>query len=48
MTNEENSEQVVDFALVPIGSIIETSNAGNWGCFIGVGLNADAGVVAYG
>lgn len=48
MTNEEDSEEVIDFTFVPVRAVIETAKTGNGGSLIGVGLDANAGVVAYG
>lgn len=48
MTNEEDSEEVIDLTLVPVRAVIETAETGNGGSLVGVGLNANAGVVAYG
>jgi hypothetical protein len=46
VADEEDAEQVVDLALVPVGAIIERGDAGDGGDLVGVGLDADAGVVA--
>lgn len=48
MSNEEDTEQVVDLALVPVGTVVQTANRGHGGGLVGVGLDADASVVANG
>lgn len=48
MTDEENSEEIVDFTLIPVGAIVKTSDARNGRGFIGVGLDTNARVVAHG
>lgn len=48
MVDKEDTEQIVNFALVPIGSVIETCDGGNRGRLIGVGLDSNAGVVTDG
>lgn len=48
MTGEENTKEIVYFAFVPVGSVVEGGDAGNGGCFIGIGLDTDAGVVSDG
>lgn len=46
MVGEEDAEKIVDLTLVPVGSIEEGSDTGNGGRLVGVGLDADARVVA--
>jgi hypothetical protein len=46
--NEENTEQVVDFTLVPVGTIVETAKRRDGCGLVGVGLDTDTGVVADG
>lgn len=46
VAGEEDTEQVVDLALVPVGAVKEAGDARHWGRLVGVGLNADARVVA--
>ena len=45
MADEEDAEQVVHLALVPVGAREKAGDAGNGGGLVGVGLDADAGVV---
>lgn len=48
VVDEEDSEEIVDFSLVPVGAIVQTRD-GWHGCrLVGVGLHPDAGVVADG
>lgn len=46
VAGEEDTEKIVDFALVPIGTPVESCDAGDRGRLISVGLDANAGVVA--
>jgi hypothetical protein len=46
VADEEDTEQVVDLTLVPVGTSEETGDAGNGGSLVGVGLDADASIVA--
>jgi hypothetical protein len=48
VSNEEDTEQVVHFTLVPVGTIVETAKRRNGCGLVGVGLDADTGVVADG
>ena len=48
MPREENAKEVVDFAFVPVGAVVETCDGGYGGCFVGVGLDADARIVSDG
>ena len=48
MPYEEHTKEVVDFALVPVGAVVEAADGGHGGGFVGVGFDADAGVVAHG
>lgn len=45
VANEEDSEKVIDFSLVPVCAIVQATDAGNGTGFIGIGLDANAGVV---
>lgn len=47
MANEENAEEIVDLSFVPVCSVVQTCNAGNWRGLICVGLDSNAGVVAH-
>jgi len=46
VADKEDTEQVVDFALVPIGAIEEANDARNRRGLVGVRLDPDSGVVA--
>jgi len=48
VSNKEDTEQVVDFTLVPVGTVVETANRRDGSGLVGVGLDADTGVVADG
>jgi hypothetical protein len=48
VSNEEDTEQVVDLTLVPVGTVVETAKRRNGSGLVGVGLDADTGVVADG
>lgn len=48
VAGEEDAVQVVYLTLVPVGAIEEAGDTGNGGGFVGVGLDADARVVADG
>ena len=48
MASEENTIQIVDLTLVPVGAIEEAGDARNGGSLVGVGLDADSGVVSDG
>jgi hypothetical protein len=48
VADEEDAEHVVDLTLVPVGTVVETCDGRYWRCLIGVGLHADARVVADG
>ena len=45
VSDEEDSEQVVDLTLVPVGTIVKTANRRDGGGLVGVGLDTDTGVV---
>jgi len=47
VAGEEDSKQIVNLALVPVGTIKEGGDAGNGGGLVGVGLDPDSGVVAH-
>lgn len=47
MANEEDPEQVVDFPLVPIGTVEQGRNAGYWRCLVGVGLDSDSCIMSH-
>ena len=46
--NEEDTEQVVDLTLVPVCAVVQTAQRRDGSGLIGVGLDADTGVVADG
>jgi hypothetical protein len=48
VSNEEDTEQVVDLTLVPVGTIVEPAKRRNGSGLVGVGLDADTGVVTDG
>lgn len=48
VANEEDTEHVVDLTLVPVGSVVETCDGRYGRCLVGVGLHANARVVADG
>lgn len=48
VANEEDTEHVVDLTLIPVGSVVETCDGGYGRCLVGVGLHANARVVADG
>lgn len=48
MTRKEDPEKVVDLTFVPVRSVVERADGWHGRGFIGVGLHADARVVAYG
>lgn len=48
VAGEEDAVQVIHLALVPVGAVVEAGDAGDGRGLIGVGLDADAGVVADG
>jgi hypothetical protein len=47
VSNEEDTEQIVDLSLIPVCSIVQTRNAGDWRCLVGVCLDTNSGVVAH-
>ena len=47
MSDEKHTEQIIHLALVPVGAVVEAADGGHGGGFVGVGLDADAGVVAH-
>lgn len=48
MACEENTIEIVHLSLVPVGTIEKTGDTGDGGCFVGIGLDADSGVVSDG
>lgn len=46
VADKEDSKKIVGLALVPVGSVKEASDAGHGRNLVGVGLDADSGVVA--
>lgn len=48
VSNEEDTEQVVDLTLVPVGTVVETAKRRDRSSLVGVGLDANTGVVADG
>lgn len=48
VTGEEDTEQVVDLTLVPVGTVVEGCDGRDRRGLVGVGLHANAGVVADG
>jgi hypothetical protein len=46
MAGKEDTVQIVDLSLVPVGTVKETGDAGHGGSLVGVGLDTNAGVVA--
>lgn len=46
MAGEKDAEHVVDFTLIPQGTVVQASNTRHGAGLIGVGLNADTGVVS--
>lgn len=46
MSDEEDAKKIIDFALVPVGAIIEIAQTGHWSRLIGICLDSDARVVA--
>jgi hypothetical protein len=46
VTDEENTEHIVDFTLIPVGTVIEGRDRWNWLGLVGVGLDAYPRVVA--
>jgi hypothetical protein len=48
VSNEEDTEQIVDLTFVPVGTVVETAKRRNGSGLVGVGLDADTGVVADG
>jgi hypothetical protein len=47
VSNEEDSKEIVNLSLVPVGAIIQAGNARDRRSLIGICLDPDAGVVAY-
>lgn len=47
VADEEDAEHVVDLALVPVGAVVEACDGWDWRGLVGVGLDADAAVVAH-
>jgi hypothetical protein len=48
VSNEEDTKQIVNLTLVPVGTVVETAKRRDGGGLVGVGLDADTGVVADG
>lgn len=48
VSNEEDTKQIVNLTLVPVGTIVETTERRDRGGLVGVGLDTDTGVVADG
>ena len=48
VADEEDTEHVVDLTLVPVGTVVEACDGGYGRSLVGVGLDADARVVADG
>lgn len=48
VANEKDTEQIVDFAFVPVGAIVEVTQRWNGGGLVSVGLDPQARVVADG
>lgn len=46
MSNEEDTKQIVDLALVPVGTVVEIAQTGDWGGLVRVCLDSEARVVA--
>ena len=47
VAGEEDAEEIVDLALVPVGAVVEGCQAGHRRGLVGVGLDANARVVAH-
>jgi hypothetical protein len=47
VANEEDTKQIINLSLVPVCSIVQTCDARNWRCLVGVCLDTDSGVVAH-
>lgn len=48
MAGKEDTKEIVDLTLVPVGSVVQAGDAGDGGGLIGVRLDSDAGVMADG
>ena len=48
VSNEEDTEQVVNLTLVPVGTVVEAAKRRDGSSLVGVGLDANTGVVADG
>ncbi len=46
VAEEEDSEQIVGLALVPVCAVVEARDAGYWRRLVGIGLDTNARVVA--
>lgn len=46
VAGKEDTKEIVDLTLIPVGSIVQAGNTGDGGSFISVRLDSDAGVVA--
>jgi len=46
VADEEDTEHVVDLTLVPVGTVVETCDGWYGRCLVGIGLHANARVVA--
>lgn len=47
MSNEEDTEQIVDLTLVPVGTVVESCDRWDWLGLVRVGLDSYPGVVAH-
>ena len=45
VSNEEDTEQIVDLSFVPVGAVVEIAQTGYWGSLIRVRLDPQARVV---
>ena len=48
MPDEEHAKQIIDFALIPVRSVVEARYGGHGSGFVGVGLHSDPRVVPHG
>lgn len=46
--HKKHPKQIIHFPLIPVGAVVEVADGGHGGGFVGVGFDADAGVVAHG
>lgn len=47
MSNEEDTEQIVDLTLVPVGTVVESCDRWDWLGLVRVGLDSYPGVMAH-